>query len=102
MRRASPYRTVTFLAFLALLLFAGLVLCSHIPSESLADKLFTTFMLGVASIGGFAVGKSVGEHAAYGPGLGGIAKVLMTDAKPGEQPAAPPALPPGPLPGGHA
>jgi hypothetical protein len=77
-----PYRTVGAVLALAVLNLGAGWFCATHPSE-FTVKMFDTFSytsLGYASILGL---KALGEVAASGSGLRGMAKVLMTDAKPG-------------------
>lgn len=80
-----PYRTVGAVISLAVLnMLAGWFCASH--ASEFTVKMFDTFSytsLGYASILGL---KALGEVAAMGNGFKGIAKVLVSEAKPGVAP----------------
>lgn len=100
-KQISQWRSVGF-AFLVLLVLAAVLLVVALVAMAKAkDSPQIPVLLPVAagmfgSLVAFAsvavvaaFGKSLGEKAADGPGFKGIARVLMTEAKPGEPP--PPA-----------
>lgn len=89
-RTASPYRTVLFLAFESLMLLVGVVVCSNVPSEALADKLFSGYSIFIGVIAGYAFGHSSIEKVANGKGIPGMVRVMMTSETPDDPTPAPP------------
>jgi len=78
----SPNRTVLFLMYLgALELAAVALLRGHGPDAATMLSSVTFCLVGLGTV---QAGKSLGQYAADGTGLKGIAKALLTDAKPGE------------------
>jgi hypothetical protein len=77
----SQWRSVLVVMFLSAVLLGGLALAMPKANEQIV-KLYDSFAtaLWILAIG--LLTKSLGEKAAGGGGLKGMAKALLTDAKP--------------------
>jgi hypothetical protein len=90
MNKPSQWRSVLVVMFLAAVLLAGLSLAITKSNEQVV-KLYDSFSTGLWIMALGLLGKSVGQYAAGGGGLKGMASALLTESKPGEPPA--PAAP---------
>ena len=87
--KISQYRTVGSVIILAAMLLGALAMCLHSPS-AIAGEAFGTAAWCLVACAGLLTGKSLGEYAAGGGGIAGIAKTIFTSARP-ESPVAPPS-----------
>lgn len=74
------WRTVVVVLVMAGFMLAALFITSKMPN---GEKFFEHAVGGFILLAAIAASKSAVEHLATGGGLRGVAKVLMTDAKPG-------------------
>lgn len=86
-KQINQWRSIGFAAF-ALALLATVLLVVVLNNKASAEvvTMFGSLCTSAWITCAFAFGKSLGEKAADGAGLKGIAKVLMTEAKPGGEP----------------
>lgn len=108
-RQVSQWRTVGLVVLVCVLMLIAFlfvvargmpVVREGVTAATITDQvvrifeaLTTAFTWLVIAVAVKAGGEAVARSAASGPGFKGIARVLMTDAKPGE-PAVPPQDPP--------
>lgn len=84
-KQITQWRSVGFAAFVMLVLTAAF-LWAVVSGKASSDVavMFGSLCTSGWIVVAFAFGKSLGEKAADGAGLKGMARVLMTDQKPGD------------------